>query len=220
MYTPHHHPEEPLLMSYSAGGLHEAGSLIVATHLSLCNTCRTIVSQMEALGGALLADMPTMDLSAGALDAVLARLDSPEPAPTVPPLPRATDGFGLPGPLGDYLGGAFTDLNWNKRMGGVQEFDIAPASGPDMRCFLVQLGRGMKIPKHTHTGCEMTLVLTGAFTDKLGTFAPGDFVELNGETEHQPHIHEDAECICLAVTSGPVKLTSWLGRLMNPFLKL
>ncbi len=78
---------------------------------------------------------------------------------------------------------------------------------------------GKKLPVHTHRGYEMTLVLTGAFTDKLGTYARGDFVELDDSTEHQPIIDDGEPCICLAVTDKPLRFTGPLGRLMNPFLR-
>ena len=36
----HHHPGEELLLAYAAGASDEALSLIVATHMAYCATCR------------------------------------------------------------------------------------------------------------------------------------------------------------------------------------
>ncbi len=216
---PSHHPEEARLVDYTTGALHEPGSLVIATHLALCPSCRQAVAELEAVGGAVLDAMPLTSVSDGALDDILARLDEPEPAPCAPPLPPVPAGdTGIPRPLRDYLGAGYQQLDWTRRLGGVEEFPITTTvAGLNTR--LIKLGAGRKLPVHTHRGYEMTLVLTGAFSDHTGRFECGDFVELDGSTEHQPVIWEESECICLAVTDQPLRFTGPLGRLLNPFLK-
>ena len=39
------------------------------------------------------------------------------------------------------------------------------------------------------------------------------------DDRHTPVATLDRECICLAVTEGPIQLTGFLGRLLNPFLR-
>ena len=56
MTLPNSHPSDALLMAYAAGSLDEGQSLVVATHLQLCPSCRHRLQLMEAVGGVLLED--------------------------------------------------------------------------------------------------------------------------------------------------------------------
>ena len=67
-----HHLNEDVLMAYAAGTLPEAFNLIVAAHVSLCDTCRAAAESYDAVGGALLETDNSVELSAGSLDATLA----------------------------------------------------------------------------------------------------------------------------------------------------
>ena len=75
-----HHLSDQLLMAYAAGSLPEAFSLVVATHVSLCDECRARAEAYEAVGGAVL-EAETAPMSDASLEACLARLDAPAPAP-------------------------------------------------------------------------------------------------------------------------------------------
>ena len=75
------------------------------------------------------------------------------------------------------------------------------------------------MPRHTHGGEEITLVLAGAFSDEHGFYERGDVAVANENIEHRPVAHASGDCICLAVTDAPVRLTGGVGRLLNPFLK-
>ena len=216
-HMPRHHPNEERLVEYSAGGLHEPGSLVIATHLALCPECQAHVKDMEAVGGALLSTIQPTAVSPGALEATLANLDDAEPPPTVAPLPRVSSTT-LPSPLSDYVGADLSSLSWSKSLGGVAKH-VLPMNNTPLHTFLLKMGAGRKLPAHTHRGSEMTLILEGAYTDHMGEFCVGDFVELDGSVTHQPVIADDAECICLAVTDAPVRFTEGWARLLNPFMR-
>ena len=49
-----HHVSEDLLLAYGAGTLDEATSILVATHLALCPSCRTGLDLAEVIGGVLM----------------------------------------------------------------------------------------------------------------------------------------------------------------------
>ena len=49
-----HHLSDQLLMAYAAAGLPEAFSLVIATHVSLCDDCRARLESFDAVGGALV----------------------------------------------------------------------------------------------------------------------------------------------------------------------
>ena len=49
-----HHLSDDILMGYAAGTLPEAFNLMVATHISLCDTCRARAESYDAVGGSVL----------------------------------------------------------------------------------------------------------------------------------------------------------------------
>jgi len=85
-----HHPSDAVLVAYGAGSLGEGLALVVAGHLAFCPRCRDRIASIEAVGGALLEEIepqaPEAAMDPGALDAMLARLDTlPADVPLPPP---------------------------------------------------------------------------------------------------------------------------------------
>jgi len=71
-----------------------------------------------------------------------------------------------------------------------------------------------EVPTHTHKGFEITLLLDGSFEDDMGTYHPGDFIELNGEHNHQPKTKEG--CLCYTVADDALQFTEGFHKLFNP----
>jgi putative transcriptional regulator len=65
-----HHLSDDLLLDYAAGNLSEGWSLVVATHMALCPSCRRRLSAMEGAAGALLDKVEPADLPVDAWDSV------------------------------------------------------------------------------------------------------------------------------------------------------
>ena len=85
---------------------------------------------------------------------------------------------------------------------------------------LMRIKSGTAMPTHTHEGCELTLVLAGGFSDENGHFLRGDVAEADPSVTHQPVADPGEDCLCLAVTDAPLRLTGAFGRLLNPFLHI
>jgi putative transcriptional regulator len=68
--------------------------------------------------------------------------------------------------------------------------------------FLLRIGRGKSLPRHTHSGIELTQVLCGSFDDGRALFAAGDFDAADDSIHHQPILQAGGECICLASLNG------------------
>lgn len=213
--TVKHHLTDQLLMAYAAGNLPEAFSLVVATHVSLCDDCRAALDAHQAIGGALLDDLPEVAMNDDALAAVLSRLDdaAPDPAPT---LKRKAGVF--PAPLQDYVGGDADAVRWKMAGGGVKQAILSTDGKATVR--LLRIPAGSAVPDHGHNGTELTLVLQGAFSDEDGYFARGDVEVATEEVEHTPVAAEGEDCICLAATDAPLRFTSWLPRIAQPFLRI
>ena len=217
--TPTHHPGDDHLISYAAGALEEPLALVVATHLALCPRCRKDVERLEALGGALLEGQEAVAVEETALEHALARLDEAPPRPEKPRNrePAALDA-GLPLPLRDYLGGGLDRLDWKSHK-NFDEAELLPEV-PGFRTRLMRIKSGAAMPAHTHRGNELTLVLAGGFSDELGHFLRGDVAEADASVQHQPVADPGEDCLCLAVTDAPLRLTGPVGRLLNPFIRI
>ena len=70
------HISNDILLSYSAGTLDEASSLLVATHLALCPHCRARNSSADALGGYLLDSLEATPVSPTMMASVLSQVRS------------------------------------------------------------------------------------------------------------------------------------------------
>jgi putative transcriptional regulator len=74
--------------------------------------------------------------------------------------------------------------------------------------------------EHTHTGIEMTCVLSGSFSHEGGHYGPGDF-DLGDETiDHQVLVDPGEDCICLVAMQGDLRLNGLIGRLVQPFVRM
>ena len=218
---PAFHATDDLLLRYASGHLPEAQSLVIATHLALCPICRARVAEYEALGGALVEDIDPVPVAEDALAGVLARLDEPDHARDAavlrPKAPLSQADLLVPRPLRDYLGISLGELSWRRLMPGLEEADIEV--GPEsVRARLMRVESGKGMPRHSHEGEEMTLVLSGAYRDESGCYRRGDLQIADPEIDHRPVADEGEPCICLVVTDAPLKLTGPFGRLLNPFV--
>jgi putative transcriptional regulator len=210
-----HHPSAATLGAYAAGTLDEARALIVATHLSLCPQCQHARLAFEQVGGMLLETASAADMSAGALDRALARLPSAEAPAARLPVAGRSGGGEFPAPLEHYALGSW---RWIGR--GVQWRSVDVASDDNVRVFMLKAAPGTRLPRHRHTGSEWTCVFEGAFRHDLGRYGAGDFDEADESVEHNPVVEEGMPCICLVALQGGIELQSWVGRLIQPFIRL
>jgi putative transcriptional regulator len=222
--TVHHRPPEELLLDYAAGSLAEPLALLVATQITLDPESRHRVQELEHLGGALLDRVEPARMSDDALDAVLARLDELETQGdgsnrSAAADRTATTDAGLPAPLRTYLGDNLEGVRWRERGQSVAEAELLP-DYPGYKTRLLRIAAGARIPQHTHSGSEYTLVLEGSFTDESGRYARGDVSVADPEITHQPVAGRECDCICLAVTDAPLKMTGPLGRILNYFVDM
>lgn len=207
-----HHLDDATLLGYASGTLPEAFNLIVATHLSLCDTCRADAQAYEAVGGAMLGRTSTA-MSPDSLAQTLAQLDDTFDTPAA-----AAPESDLPAPLASYVGGDLDSVKWRAVGMGVKQAILPTSKGATARLLCIPAGTAM--PDHGHFGKELTLVLKGAFQDADDYFARGDVEVAGQEDQHIPvaDIHED--CICLAVTDAPLRFEGLLPRIWQKFARI
>ena len=187
---------------------------MVASHLERCAACRRLVGNFEAVGGALLEDLPPTPMDDDALVRVLARLDA-APEQTTPRARPAHDMSGLPACLEPYALG-----RWRWIGPGLEVRPILLPQAGKARLFLLKGAPGARLPQHSHSGEEFAAVLTGAFTHDGGRFGPGDFDEADESVEHRPVVTPDQACICLIALEGRVRMSGVVGALLNPFVRI
>ncbi len=207
---------EELLLEYSAGTLSETPSLLVATHLALSPASRKLVRDMEEIAGALLSLGGEPESSSLALDAeLLTKPNKIAPDRQSGPGRRPAAPSDLPEPLASYVG-RLAEVPWRRKLPGLKEFELpAAADGFDAKLYRIKASRSM--PQHTHDGDELTLVLEGGFSDQTGSYRAGDVAIADPSVDHRPYADPDGDCICLAVTRGPLRLTGPLGRVWQGF---
>jgi len=209
-----HHPSDETIAAFASGALDEARGLVVATHLSLCAECRKTMRALELVGGAMLDRIEPEAMPADAVARAMAQLD-------YGPLqeqqrwsgsPAADD---IPAPLRPYELGP-----WRRIGRGVEWRPVDVPSGRDVRVFMLRAQPGTRLPRHRHKGDEWTCVFEGAFRHDLGRFGPGDFDEADETVEHNPVVEDGVPCICLVTLEGGIAFQGWMGRLLQPFVRI
>lgn len=212
-----HHPDDTMLAAFAAGTLDHGQHIAIATHLVACSQCRAFMRSMEYVGGTILTNLPPATMSNHALAEVEARLTEPVrpvAADTVLNV-LETEVPGLPKFVRRYRFG-----NWKWIAPSVHLRPIILPHASDTRVFLLKSGPGTKMLQHTHTGIEMTCVLSGAFREDGSHYGPGDF-DLGDETiDHQPIVETGQDCLCLVAMQGELRLNGLIGRIMQPFIRL
>lgn len=209
-----HHLTESLLLGYSAGTLPEAFNLVVATHISMCDTCRAAAGSYDAVGGEVMLEGAPEEMAENALSATMARIMRADPVDRTPPVRVANAVF--PAPLRDYVNGDLGDVKWRKVGGGVSQMVLKTSDDASVR--LLRIPAGTAVPDHGHRGLELTLVLQGAFVDETDRFAAGDIEVANEDLNHTPVAEAGADCICLAATDAPLRFNGFMPRLAQRFI--
>jgi len=213
-----HHPPEELLTAFAAGRLDLGQHVAIATHLVGCHHCRAMVRAIEQVGGTMIDRLPPEQMSPGAFAAVAARLGEGAPKAVAAPA-RSAVGFrditGLP----PFVRG-YGDGSWKWIAPKVHFRPIELPRPSETRVFLLRSKPGTKMVEHTHTGFEMTCVLSGSFAHEGGHFGPGDFDFGDGSDDHDVMIDSSEDCICLVAMQGELKLHGMIGRLLQPLIRL
>ncbi len=206
---------DALLASYAAGSLSRPLHSLVACHLALKADNRSFVGSLEHLVASDLADAPAT-IAVAARDSRLAVIFDADDA--APAFSHAEPGASfLPEPLSNYLGQSYESLPWRNVMPGLKEVQFDHAPGCEASMLWIKAGRAM--PAHTHSGMEVTLVLKGSFEDSSGFYGRGDMSVVDSDVDHKPVAGRDEDCICFAVSEGPVKLTGPIARLFQKLIR-
>ncbi|MGL4440739.1 MAG: cupin domain-containing protein, partial [Bosea sp. (in: a-proteobacteria)] len=125
----------------------------------------------------------------------------------------------VPGPLARLLPVAnLNELPWKKKAPGVAVYDVKLSPSAKGQVKLLRIGQGRSVPEHGHGGEEVTLILSGAYSDHMGRFGRGDVADLDEDIEHKPVAEGGEDCICLVAIERPTRFKSIAARLMQPLV--
>ena len=206
-------PVDALLAAYATGTLSRPLHALVASHLSIRADNRAFVKSLEHL---IADDIASLDVK----ESIVRRNDR------LAAIFRSNGGDDgqieggaefLPPPLGHFLGMDYEALPWRAVMPGLKEVKLEDRPGCEASMLWIKAGR--TIPSHTHPGIEATLVLKGSFEDATGVYTRGDMAVVDSDVDHKPVAGADEDCICFAVSEGPVKLTGPIARLFQRLIR-
>lgn len=218
--TLQHHLDDATLVRYASGGLEEAFSVIVASHLAMCESCRNAARTAEAIGGELLENLDQTDLRSGAFERLMQGLETTEDRISVRNVGKPAPAGQVPAPLRRLIGDTLETVDWTALAPGVAKHDVALSSPGTSSLFMLRIAPGKSVPEHGHGGSEMTLVLSGSYRDEMGHFKRGDVADLDEHVEHQPRVEPGEVCICIVAIEAPTRFKGLLSRLMQPFLRI
>ncbi len=146
---------------------------------------------------------------------VLERLDDivDEPARAEP----ASDSS-VPRCLRQFITGSYDELKWKWVSPDIHSVQLCRDSN-GAKVELLKIKPGGSATTHTHLGDEYTVILEGSFSDEQGVYRQGDFMVKDANDQHTPVATRDRECICLAVTEGPIQFTGLFSRMLNPLIR-
>ncbi|AWB65404.1 transcriptional regulator [Saccharobesus litoralis] len=216
-----HHPKAELLNAFVAGDLPLAISVAVACHVEMCEQCKHKVQRMNHnQAQEIFADhsyqntatLFSIDDSEADLDDMMQSIMQDDTIDIIGdfPQPKASlkgHSFLLPMALRQI-----EQSNWFK-VGKLARANLSSSEG-SIHSHLLRIEAGGEVPKHTHKGFELTLLLDGSFEDCLGKYSKGDFIWLDKSHEHQPYTKDG--CLCLTVADDALHFTQGLGKLLNP----
>ncbi len=217
-----YHPDDEWLTGYASGAVNEQTSVLVATHLTYCPQCREEVARQEEIAGAMLDALEPEDAAAEICAREIAAPASRSVGAKGEAAPRGSFNAIAPAPLIQYVyeKTGTTDIDrlpWSFYGPGIERaILVEDKEGAIVRLFRAQ--PDAKFPDHEHGSDELTVVLTGAYSDHTGRYAVGDVQCAPKEISHRPVVEKGEICIALVVSEKPAVAKSFAVRMAQRIL--
>jgi putative transcriptional regulator len=216
-YSNDHMLDDGWMLDAASGAAPRAVRVLAACQSALRPDVNSRYHAAETAFGALLESAPAARLSDNALAAVMARIDE---------LPARQAEFAyfdpvIPAALKREIHRS-VQKSWRRKIGGHSEIVLDSLSEPGVRARLLSIPPGKGAPEHGHGGEEITLVLSGSFTDGRSSYRRGDTCHADNSLVHAPRVDSDETCICFAVELGDLVPTNpalaAVSRLLGPIM--
>ncbi len=216
-----HHPKFELLQSYVEGELPASLAAGVAIHAELCTTCQQTIAQLTEQ----LAEM-TFELNEDEtqlmnnetsnelldFDAIIEEITASEQRfvatkEAEKQVSFKQQSYVLPRALCNM------PISSSMQLGKLERKRLQ-LNENEIHTSLLHIAPGGGVPKHTHKGFELTVLLDGSFDDEHGHYVKGDFILLDGSVEHNPISAQG--CLCYTVANDALHFTQGINKLLNP----
>ncbi len=213
------HPSSAVLLDHVAGTLSFAHYCIVATHVLRCSACQDTVLFWERTGDLLLAGLQPVEPPPGLLERCLVGIAQDETARASRGRARSVGDTALPPSLDGLKPGR---LRWLAP--GIRHSTLW--RGDRSTLHLVRVRAGVALPAHRHRGLELTCVLSGAYQDDGRLYTVGDVSEEDDDDEGLPRRGQNhlvvaeppEDCVCIMATTGRLRFSGWMARLLQPVM--
>jgi putative transcriptional regulator len=172
--------------------------------------------RLDQVASQLMTEAEPQTIDEDLFDSVMSKIDALPEAPTKVEIEEKSD---FPHTVAKLINETESAPNWRRMSSSV---DVArfQTGQNKFEVALHRISAGGKTPHHGHNGTEFTVVLKGSFSDEQAVYSEGDFLLRGPGDEHQPMGAQNGECICLSALAAPIKLSSPLGFLMKPWLRI
>lgn len=203
------HPSDEILLTFATGRADLPSRVLLEGHLEGCSSCRAALAELNAAGGALLAEIPVEPLPDSLWERVHASVQGLPQGPAAPDPLLA--GLPLPASVRRELP-PMKSLRWRRLPArGARIALLARDPGTGSALLLGHMPARRSFPLHTHLGPEDVLVLAGGYTDQFGTFETGAYASYAPGSKHGPVTEPDEECWTLTRIEQPNLFHGWRG---------
>jgi len=208
------HPSSEMLEHFVDGALPASLTAAVSIHTDMCPQCQLYVEQVTAEQAQQCFDhnQSNTDVQDSEFAAIFEaitfddRLHEPVESPQLQvTLKHLT--FELPRALS-----AMKIHKW-RHLGKLSRAAIDLDEGR-LHTHLLYIHPDSNLPRHSHKGFEMTLLLQGQFSDGINNYHVGDFIMLDSHHQHQPTTLSG--CLCMTVVSDQLQFSQGWSKLLNP----
>lgn len=170
----------------------------------------------DVAGAAFMGQEDPATLAPDALDRVLSRIDRHDELDRRAAGLRGADQSEiarLPSPVREAALAALARGGWRFGGLGIRRLPLLAGAGTQAELMRIEPGRGAA--EHDHAADELTLVLTGGYSDGHARYAAGDVSLARPGFSHRPTADPGDVCIVLAVSYGPPKFRGLFGVLQR-----
>ncbi len=214
----HFHPSHDQLLDFASGCCSQAMSVGISAHIHFCAQCRREIRENESVGSALFEQQAKAKLKPGSFENLMQKINTVQPHTELRESKKSTP-YRFPPVVEKLIHSKVEDLAWtnatkNLRVSTIMKDEHGLIVG------LHHMKSGGRVPRHSHRGNEISIVLEGGFSDELGSYRAGDYIHLSSQHMHSPQADADGDCWLLTLVEAPIKLSGPLGWVLNPFLKV
>ena len=222
-----HHPDIELLLKYANGLLSPSVAIAISIHQQSCELCQKRIAEIESIGGETMDTRSSSDekksrnevgrASSDSFDKLLNEVAGIKQIEEKDDFEECVVAE-MDKPILEKLNNRdFSQFQWRKVTRNLKKAEVN-IEEEENNVELLRIAPCAKIPMHTHEGEEITVVLQGEFSDSQSSYKRGDFIIQDSSNKHSPVAGKDG-CVCLAITTAPLKFTGMLGPFFNWFAR-